>query len=132
MPIKKILLVDDSKTELHFLSELLTKRGYSVRTAEDGEDAMRRLGEDKPDLILMDIQLPEISGLEVTKWLKEDDELKAIPVIAVTADYQGRPAGRVTLTPLVFNDAQSIIFLVAGSNKADAQRMKTGFMFGVA
>lgn len=42
------------------------------------------------------------------------------PVIAVTADYQGRPAGRVTLTPLVFNDAQSIIFLVAGSNKADA------------
>ena len=43
MSIQKILLVDDSKTELHFLSELLTKRGYSVRTAEDGEDAMRRL-----------------------------------------------------------------------------------------
>ena len=85
MPIKKILLVDDSKTELHFLSELLTKRGFSVKTAEDGEDAMRRLGEDKPDLILMDIQLPEISGLEVTKWLKEDDQLRKIPVVAVTA-----------------------------------------------
>ena len=53
MAIKNILLVDDSKTELHFMSELLAKRGYSVRTAENGEDAMRKLEEGKPDLILM-------------------------------------------------------------------------------
>ena len=55
MTIQKILLVDDSKTELHYLSELLGKRGYAVRTAENGEEAMRRLGEDTPDLILMDV-----------------------------------------------------------------------------
>ena len=57
MAIKKILLVDDSKTELHHLSDLLGKRGYSVRTAENGEEAMRRLGEDKPDLNLLDVVL---------------------------------------------------------------------------
>ena len=58
MPIQKILLVDDSKTELHALSEMLTKRGYQVRTAENGEDAWRRLQEEKPDLILMDVVMP--------------------------------------------------------------------------
>ncbi len=58
MTIQKILLVDDSKTELHFLSDLLTKRGFSVRTAENAEEAMRRLGEEKPDLILMDVVMP--------------------------------------------------------------------------
>ena len=50
MAIHNILLVDDSKTELHHLSELLTRKGYTVRTAENGEEAMRRLGDDKPDL----------------------------------------------------------------------------------
>ncbi len=58
MPIHKILLVDDSKTELHVLSELLGKKGYEVRTAENGEEALRRLQEDKPDLILMDVVMP--------------------------------------------------------------------------
>ena len=58
MPIQKILLVDDSKTELHYLSELLGKSGFTVRTAENGEEAMKRLGEDKPDLILMDVVMP--------------------------------------------------------------------------
>jgi CheY-like chemotaxis protein len=52
MAIRKILVVDDSKTELYHLSEMLGKRGYQVRTAENGEEAMRRLAEDKPDLIL--------------------------------------------------------------------------------
>ena len=53
MPVRKILLVDDSKTELHHLSDVLGKRGFLVRTAQNGEEAMRRLVEDKPDLILM-------------------------------------------------------------------------------
>lgn len=62
MPIQKILLVDDSKTELHVLSDLLTKKGYQVRTAENGEEALRRLQEDKPDLILMDVVMPGQNG----------------------------------------------------------------------
>ena len=69
MAIKSILLVDDSKTELHFLSDLLSKRGFAVRTAEDAEEAMRRLGENKPDLILMDVVMPGQNGFQLTRAL---------------------------------------------------------------
>ena len=88
MAIKKILLVDDSKTELHFLSELLTKRGYSVRTAEDGEDAMRRLGEDKPDLILMDVVMPGQNGFQLTRAITRDPRFVDVPVIMCTSNNQ--------------------------------------------
>ncbi len=88
MAIKKILLVDDSKTELHFLSELLTKRGYSVRTAEDGEDAMRRLAEDKPDLILMDVVMPGQNGFQLTRAITRDPRFLDVPVIMCTSKNQ--------------------------------------------
>ena len=88
MPIQKILLVDDSKTELHFLSELLAKRGYSVRTAENGEDAMRRLGEDKPDLILMDVVMPGQNGFQLTRAITRDPRFSNVPVIMCTSKNQ--------------------------------------------
>ena len=88
MAIKKILLVDDSKTELHVLSELLTKRGYSVRTAEDGEDAMRRLGEDKPDLILMDVVMPGQNGFQLTRAISRDPLYADVPIIMCTSKNQ--------------------------------------------
>jgi twitching motility two-component system response regulator PilH len=88
MPIKKILLVDDSKTELHFLSDLLTKRGFSVRTAEDGEDAMRRLAEDKPDLILMDVVMPGQNGFQLTRAITRDPRFTDVPVIMCTSKNQ--------------------------------------------
>ena len=65
--------------------DLLEAHGYNILQTKDGMDALRIAREHKPDLILMDIQLPEVSGLEVTKWIKEDENLKSIPVIAVTA-----------------------------------------------
>ena len=64
MAIQKILVVDDSKTELAHLSDLLGKRGFAVRTAENGEDAMKRLGEEAPDRILMDVVMPGQSGVD--------------------------------------------------------------------
>ena len=72
MPIHKILLVDDSKTELHHLSDCWRKRGYKVRTAENGEEAMRRLAEDKPDLILMDVVMPGQNGFQLTRAITRD------------------------------------------------------------
>jgi len=75
MPIQKILLVDDSKTELHHLSELLGKSGFSVRTAENGEEAMKRLGEDKPDLILMDVVMPGQPVIMCTSKNQETDKV---------------------------------------------------------
>jgi twitching motility two-component system response regulator PilH len=88
MPIHKILLVDDSKTELHVLSELLGKKGYQVRTAENGEEAMRRLQEDKPDLILMDVVMPRQNGFQLTRAITRDPQFSAVPVIICTSKNQ--------------------------------------------
>nr|WP_295081841.1 response regulator [uncultured Roseateles sp.] len=88
MTIMKILLVDDSKTELHVLSELLGKRGYQVRTAENGEEALKRLGEEKPDLILMDVVMPGQNGFQLTRAITRDERYAGIPVIMCTSKNQ--------------------------------------------
>ncbi len=88
MPIQKILVVDDSKTELHHLSDVLGKRGYSVRTAENGEEAMRRLAEEKPDLILMDVVMPGQNGFQLTRTITRDPRYSDVPVIMCTSKNQ--------------------------------------------
>lgn len=88
MAIQKILVVDDSKTELHHLSDLLGKRGYSVRTAENGDEAMRRLGEEKPDLILMDVVMPGANGFQLTRSITRDPRFAGVPVIMCTSKNQ--------------------------------------------
>ncbi len=88
MTIKHILLVDDSKTELHYLSELLTKRGYTVRTAENGEEAMRKLAEATPDLILMDVVMPGQNGFQLTRAITRDPRFAEVPVIMCTSKNQ--------------------------------------------
>ena len=82
---KTILIVEDNDLNMKLLNDLLQAHGYSTLQTMDGRDVIKIAREHNPDLILMDIQLPEISGLEVTKILKADDDLKSIPVIAVTA-----------------------------------------------
>ena len=88
MPIQKILVVDDSKTELHHLSDILGKRGYTVRTAENGDEAMRRLAEDKPDLILMDVVMPGQNGFQLTRSITRDPRYADVPVILCTSKNQ--------------------------------------------
>ncbi len=88
MTIRKILLVDDSKTELHFMSDLLGKRGYTVRTAENGEEAMKRLGEETPDLILMDVVMPGLNGFQLTRAITRDPRFSNVPVIMCTSKNQ--------------------------------------------
>lgn len=82
---KTVMIVEDNELNMKLFHDLLEARGYDILETRDGMEALKMAREKHPDLILMDIQLPEVSGLEVTKWLKEDDELKSIPVIAVTA-----------------------------------------------
>lgn len=82
---KRVLVVEDNELNMKLFHDLLEAHGYVVLQTRDGMDALRLARQHRPDLILMDIQLPVVSGLEVTKWLKEDDDLKQIPVIAVTA-----------------------------------------------
>jgi twitching motility two-component system response regulator PilH len=88
MSIHKILLVDDSKTELHHLSDVLGKRGYQVRTAANGDEAMRRLSEDKPDLILMDVVMPGQNGFQLTRAITRDPRFASVPVIMCTSKNQ--------------------------------------------
>ena len=82
---KKVLIVEDNELNMKLFHDLLDAQGYETLQTREGLQALALAREHRPDLILMDIQLPEISGLEVTKWLKEDDELAHIPVVAVTA-----------------------------------------------
>ena len=82
---KKVLIVEDNELNMKLFHDLLDAQGYETLQTREGLQALALAREHRPDLILMDIQLPEISGLEVTKWLKEDDDLSSIPVVAVTA-----------------------------------------------
>ena len=88
MAIQKILLVDDSKTELHVLSELLIKKGFKVRTAENGEEALKRLAEEKPDLIIMDVVMPGQNGFQLTRAITRDPAYANIPVIICSSKNQ--------------------------------------------
>lgn len=82
---KTVLICEDNELNMKLFHDLLDAHGYKTIQTADGMVVLDLAREHKPDLIIMDIQLPEISGLEVTKWIKEDDELRHIPVIAVTA-----------------------------------------------
>ena len=82
---KTVLIVEDNELNMKLFNDLLETRGCRIVQTRNGVEAVRLARETKPDLILMDIQLPEVSGLEVTQWLKDDESLRSIPVIAVTA-----------------------------------------------
>lgn len=85
MAIQKVLIVDDSKTELMFLTDILQKNGMSVRTAEGADEALRRLAEDKPDLILMDVVMPGQNGFQLTRSINRTPEYSGIPIIICTS-----------------------------------------------
>ena len=82
---KTVLIVEDNELNMKLFHDLLEAHGYQTVGTRNGIEALDLARKHRPDLILMDIQLPEVSGLEVTKWLKDDPDLKAIPVVAVTA-----------------------------------------------
>ena len=82
---KKVLIVEDNDLNMKLFQDLLQVHNINTVETKNGNEALDLARREKPDLILMDIQLPEISGLDVTKMLKEDEDLKHIPVIAVTA-----------------------------------------------
>jgi two-component system, cell cycle response regulator DivK len=82
---KTVLIVEDNELNMKLFHDVLDAHGYDTLQTRTGLEALALARKHHPDLILMDIQLPEVSGLEVTKWLKDDDALRDIPVVAVTA-----------------------------------------------
>ena len=85
MPVKTVLVVDDSPTERHVLVELLTRNGYQVITAENGEEGVEKAKRELPDLILMDVVMPGLNGYQATRTLTRDEATKHIPIIVCTS-----------------------------------------------
>jgi len=88
MPIQKVLVVDDSKTELLYIGDILRKNGLQFRTAENAEEAMKRLAEEKPDLILMDVVMPGQNGFQLTRSISRDPLYADVPIIMCTSKNQ--------------------------------------------
>ncbi len=103
---KKVMIVEDNELNMKLFRDLIEASGYETVQTRNGMEAMDLARRHQPDLILMDIQLPEVSGLEVTRWLKDDPDLHVIPVIAVTAfAMKGDESGsaRVAVKPMFRN-----------------------------
>lgn len=83
--VKNVLIVEDNELNMKLFNDLLEANGYATIQTRSGVEAVELTRTRRPDLILMDIQLPEVSGLEVIRWIKDDEALRHIPVIAITA-----------------------------------------------
>ncbi|MCX5827242.1 MAG: response regulator [Deltaproteobacteria bacterium] len=88
MEIQKILVVDDDKPISSYLQRKFAKLGYTVYVAEDGEEAVKQAFSNRPDIILLDVKLPKMNGIEVCKQLKADETTKSIPVLMLSAKAQ--------------------------------------------
>ena len=88
MDIKNVLVVDDSPTDAHLLTQILQKKGINVSHATSGEDGIVKAKAEKPDLVIMDIVMPGMSGFEATRAITKDPETAHIPVIICTTKDQ--------------------------------------------
>jgi len=88
MGIKKILVVDDSATERHFIGEILSKQGFEVSFAEDGEKGVAQAKLNKPDLVIMDVVMPGMNGFQATRAISRDPVTRAVPIILCTSKSQ--------------------------------------------
>ena len=85
MDMKKVMIVEDNELNMKLFNDLLQAQGYSTVQNSDGRDILKMVRQNRPNLIIMDVQLPGVSGIELTRMLKSDAELKEIPVLAITA-----------------------------------------------
>jgi twitching motility two-component system response regulator PilH len=88
MPVKSILIVDDSATDRQYLSDLLSKNGFKVATAQNAEEALAKAKQLRPDLVLMDIVMPGQNGFQATRTLSKDEATRQIPIIICTSKGQ--------------------------------------------
>lgn len=82
---KTVLVVEDNELNMRLFCDLLDAFGFATLQCRDGAKAVELTRQHRPDLIIMDIQLPEVSGLDITRWIKDDESIRDIPVLAVTA-----------------------------------------------
>jgi twitching motility two-component system response regulator PilH len=119
MGVHKILVVDDSPTERFFLTDLLTRRGYAVVTAQSGAEALAKVRAERPSLVVMDVVMQGASGFQIVRTLTRDPETRAIPVILCTSKVAEtdriwglRQGARAYLTKPV--DTEELLAEIAG------------------
>jgi len=128
---RKILAVDDEKHIVRLVQINLQKEGYEVATANTGREALEKVGEFKPDLIVMDVMMPEMDGFEALKKLKENAETRDIPVIMLTAKaqdadvFRGWQSGADLYLTKPFNPAELLSFVKRLLASSTAQTEKT-------
>ena len=88
MAIQKILIVDDSPTERYYLTDILVRNGFSVTTADNGEEALAKIRAERPELILMDVVMPGANGFQITRSITRDPELGSVPIIICSSKNQ--------------------------------------------
>jgi two-component system cell cycle response regulator DivK len=109
---KRILVVEDQMDSLQIVRDLLSVNGYEMTEAQNGEEALLAVAKERPDLILMDIQLPIMDGYEATRRIKADPSLRSIPIIAVTSyalsgdEEKARAAGCNDFVPKPYSPRQ--------------------------
>jgi twitching motility two-component system response regulator PilH len=86
--IQKILIVDDSPTERYYLTDILVRNGFTVTTADNGEEALAKIRADRPELILMDVVMPGANGFQITRSITRDPELASVPIIICSSKNQ--------------------------------------------
>jgi len=132
---KRILIVEDNKLDARLLKDILEGRGYETLQTGDGLEAINLAVANLPDLILMDIQLPEISGLELTRRLRGDDRSRRIPIVAVTAfaiGWHEREAldsgcdGYISKPIAIFGFLRTVESFLSRFSPRFRQRMSTG------
>jgi twitching motility two-component system response regulator PilH len=123
--IQKVLIVDDSPTERYYLTDILVKAGFTVSTAENGEEALTKIKADKPELILMDVVMPGANGFQVTRTIVKDPEFGNVPVIICSSKNQEtdrvwgmRQGARAYMVKPV--DAEQLLAKIAEIGAADA------------
>ena len=88
MAIQKILIVDDSPTERYYLTDILVRNGFSVSTADNGEEALAKIRAERPQLILMDVVMPGANGFQITRSITRDPDLGSVPIIICSSKNQ--------------------------------------------
>ena len=123
---KKILVVDDETNLLQMISQTLTKAGYSVTTSEDGKDALEKVTQSRPDIIILDIMMPYLDGFEVLQALRRKQETRNIPVIFLTAKnndmdiFKGWQAGVNCYLIKPFNPSELVKYVKQNLKKGSA------------
>ncbi len=127
--MRKVLIVEDNKTQRHFLRELLAANAFEVRTARDGVDALEQIQRDRPDVVILDVVMPRLNGYEVCRQIKRDPATQTLPVIFCSSNaglsdrYWGAKLGAIAYVSKPFQPQELLDAIHKGLTWRPSQPM---------